>query len=96
MICVEIECDEHWNTKSAKLVQVARLNDTDKPGEGTTPLLPPALPGRKTRCPLVQLRMRDSGSIAAFQIAYFNLRHITLFPSGTTDEKRVRHFFFPG
>ena len=95
LICVEIECNEHWSTKSAKLIQVARLNDTDTPGDGTTPLLPPALPGRKTRYPLVQLRQRDGGSIAAFQIAYFNLRHVALFPAGTTDEKRVRHFFFP-
>ena len=98
LICVEIECDERWNTKSAKLVQVARLNDTnpDNPGDGTTPLLPPALSGRKTRYPLVQLRQKESGDITAFQIAYFNLRHVALFPSGTTEEKRVRHFFFPG
>ena len=97
LICVEIECDENWSTKSAKLIQVARLSDAnpDAPGDGTMPLLPPALSGRKTRCPLVQLRQRDGGSIAAFQIVYFNLRHISLFPSGTTDGKRVRHFFFP-
>jgi len=98
LICVEIECDGSWNTKSAKLVQVARLNDAnpDNPGDGTTPMLPPALSGRKTRYPLVQLRQKESGDITAFQIAYFSLRHVALFPSGTTDEKRVRHFFFPG
>jgi len=43
----------------------------------------------------VQLRQREGGNIAAFQIAYFNLRHVALFPSGTTNEKRARHFFFP-
>ena len=98
LICVEIECDETWKTKSAKLVQVARLNDADSnnPGDGTMPLLPPTLSGRRTRYPLVQLRQRDGGTIAAFQIAYLNLRHIALFPSGTRDELRVRHFFFPG
>jgi len=98
LICVETECDERWNTKTAKLLQVARLNDAnpDTPGEGTTPLLPPSLPGRRTRYPLVLLRQRDSGDVTAFQIAYFNLRHVALFPSGTTDEARVRHFFFPG
>lgn len=97
LICVEIECDETWRTKSAKLVQVARLDDADpnSPGDGTAPLLPPALSGRRTRCPLVLLTKSDDGSISSFQIAYFNLRHIALFPSGTTDEKRVRHFFFP-
>src|SRR5438874_578642 len=25
LICVEIECDEHWNTKAVTIVQVARL-----------------------------------------------------------------------
>lgn len=98
LICVEIACDENWNTKSATLVQVARLNDAnpDTPGYGTMPLLPPTLSGRRTRCPLVQLRKNDGGNIQPFQIAYFNLRHVALFPSGTADEARVRHFFFPG
>lgn len=97
LICVEIACDEHWNTKSASVVQVARLSDTSpgNPGDGDTPLLPPALSGRKTRCPIVLLRKDDEGNIKAFQIAYFNLRHVALFPSGTTNEARVRHFFFP-
>lgn len=97
LICIEIACDDHWNTNSAKVVQVARLNDTDPgtPGDGTTPLLPPALSGRRTRYPLVLLRQNDSGDISTFQIAYFNLHHVALFPAGTTDEARVRHFFFP-
>jgi len=97
LICLEIACDENWITTSAKLVQVARLNDADpnSAGSGNTPLLPPALSGRRTRCPLVQLRKNADGSIAAYQIAYFNLRHIALFPSGTTNPSRVRHFFFP-
>jgi len=97
LICVETECDEYWKTKTAKLVQVARLNDADPdtPGDGDIPLLPPTLAGRKTRCPLVLLRKDEAGNITAFQIAYFNIRHVALFPSGTTDELRVRHFFFP-
>ncbi len=97
LICVEIVCDEAWKTKTASIVQVARLSDTDPgtPGDGNTPLLPPALSGRKTRYPLVLLRKDDNDNVTAFQIAYFNLRHVALFPSGTTNEARVRHFFFP-
>lgn len=97
LICVEIECNEAWKTKSAKLVQVARLNDADPdtPGDGDTPLLPPALSGRKTRYPLVLLCKDEAGNVIAFQITYFNLRHVALFPSGTREESRIRHFFFP-
>ncbi len=99
LICVEIECDENWNTASAKLVQVARLDDADPdtPGDGTAPLLPPNLSNRRTRCPLGQLRQRKGGAIASFQIAYFNLRHVALFPAGadTRSGERVRHFFCP-
>src|SRR5207302_8460158 len=42
LICVEIECDEHWNTKTATIVQVARLNETENTAamdESNRPLL---------------------------------------------------------
>jgi hypothetical protein len=105
LICVEIECTEYWKTKSATIVQAARLNDGEVAStaagagdEETMPLLPPALPGRKTRYPLVLLRRRKGGSIEAFQIAYFHFQHVAIFPAGVgnDDALRVRHFFFPG
>jgi len=95
LICVELECSENWTPKSAKIVQVARLDGSSSP-ERDMPLLPPTLPGRKTRYPVVMLRRKQDESVAIFQIAYFNLRHIALSPSGSTTGQGVRHFFFPG
>ena len=95
LICLELECSEQWTPKSAKIVQVARLDGSTTP-DRDMPLLPPSLPGRRTRYPLVMLRRRQDESVAAFQIAYFHLRHIAMTPTGTTPQQQVRHFFFPG
>jgi len=92
LICLELECSENWTTKAAKIVQVARLDDAEAT-ERDMPLLPPLLPDRKTRYPLVMLRRREGGSFTAFQIAYFHLRHIALTSSSP---QQTRHFFFPG
>jgi len=95
LICLELECSEQWTPKGAKIVQTARLDDSVA-SERDMPLLPPSLPGRKTRYPLVMLRRRQDESLSVFQIAYFNLRHVVLTPSGSISGQQVRHFFFPG
>ena len=96
VVAVEIECDEQWLIKSAIIVQVAQLDDVEGASPGVErPLLPPTLPKRKTRCALVQLRKSASGAVTAVPIEMFNLKHLVLFPAGTTDETKARHWFDP-
>ena len=77
-IAVEILCDKKlWKTQSAEMVQVSDFK-TDDPLKGLHPI--------------AMLRQRANGSLALFQIEFFNLQHRA---NVLTDGKTARHFFWP-